>query len=218
MTRIRYILGDEAFTSKTAVATRVSNLLRSSRTGAALVGHDLHLVLDLLERHPHKTEKLSGGCKAIIVDSESQYGGRCFWVVRGDGSKVDFSYRKCIFPVTPAQEFSSACRREVADFLLAFKQRQFREGEKCPITGDVMTWDSVDIDHIQPETFAVLVKDFVGEGSIDVRIVVYERAGIGLVFKDRDLAGSWRQYHNSRARLQFVSPYANRVLLPAVRS
>ena len=51
----------------------------------------------LLKRHDEYSEKIGTGIEYFKVDSAPEpYGGQCFWVVRKDGSSVDFSYPHCL--------------------------------------------------------------------------------------------------------------------------
>lgn len=49
----------------------------------------------LLARHNDAAQKIGCGVDHFKVDKDG-YGGRCFWVVRVDGSQEDFTYRRCI--------------------------------------------------------------------------------------------------------------------------
>lgn len=49
----------------------------------------------LLDRHISRDEKIGSGVDYFRVESDL-YGGKCFWIVRTDGSQIDFTYRRCI--------------------------------------------------------------------------------------------------------------------------
>jgi len=49
----------------------------------------------LLERHRNKSEKIGVGISHFIVDADG-YGKQCFWVVRADQTRIEFTYRRCI--------------------------------------------------------------------------------------------------------------------------
>ena len=63
----------------------------------------------LLERgHPAYADKAgSHGIKHFMVDDHPEFGSKCFWLVRGDGSREDFSYRKCVLQLWPGVELPS---------------------------------------------------------------------------------------------------------------
>lgn len=54
----------------------------------------------LLERHSEYDEKVGNGIAAFEVnvppDDVPQFSERCFWVLRADGSKIDFSIGHCL--------------------------------------------------------------------------------------------------------------------------
>lgn len=54
----------------------------------------------LLERHDERVEKIGEGVAGFEVnvppDDVPQFSKRCFWVVRSDGSKIDFSIGHCL--------------------------------------------------------------------------------------------------------------------------
>lgn len=53
---------------------------------------DLH---SLLLRHRDVVKKIGCGVSHFMVQKDG-YGGRCFWVVRTDGSQEDFTYKRCV--------------------------------------------------------------------------------------------------------------------------
>lgn len=54
----------------------------------------------LLERHSERDEKVGTGIAGFEVnvppDDVPQFSKRCFWVVRCDGTKIDFSIGNCL--------------------------------------------------------------------------------------------------------------------------
>ena len=72
-------------------------MLNSYRVGEqvnATDGEELHA---LLKRHDEVNEKVGAGVSHFVVEGAPEpYSGKCFWIVRTDGSKVDFSYSHCL--------------------------------------------------------------------------------------------------------------------------
>ncbi|KAI5060884.1 hypothetical protein GOP47_0023389 [Adiantum capillus-veneris] len=65
--------------------------------GDRLNPDDAAFVLDeVLAHHREKEAKLGCGVDYIMIDSHADHQVNCFWVVRTDGSKTDFSYWKCL--------------------------------------------------------------------------------------------------------------------------
>jgi hypothetical protein len=56
----------------------------------------------LLERHDESEEKIGTGIAGFEVNTPPQdvpqFSKRCFWVVRSDGTKIDFSIGHCLKP------------------------------------------------------------------------------------------------------------------------
>jgi Protein of unknown function (DUF3223) len=58
--------------------------------------HALHLNA-LLERHNERDEKIGCGIDYFKVDTPpDNYPGKCFWIVRSDGTTVDISFNHCL--------------------------------------------------------------------------------------------------------------------------
>jgi hypothetical protein len=56
----------------------------------------------LVERHDERDEKIGAGIAGFEVntppDDVPQFSQRCFWIVRNDGTKIDFSIGHCLKP------------------------------------------------------------------------------------------------------------------------
>jgi Protein of unknown function (DUF3223) len=56
----------------------------------------------LVERHDERDEKIGSGIAGFEVgtppDDVPQFSQRCFWIVRSDGTKIDFSIGHCLKP------------------------------------------------------------------------------------------------------------------------
>lgn len=51
----------------------------------------------LLKRHDEHAEKMGSGIDYFVVAPAPDYPDqRCFWIVRNDGTRVDFSYKHCL--------------------------------------------------------------------------------------------------------------------------
>ncbi|WP_414649746.1 DCL family protein [Dyella sp.] len=49
----------------------------------------------LLSRHNDLNQKIGCGVSHYKVDMDG-YGGKCFWLVRSDGTEEDFTYVRCV--------------------------------------------------------------------------------------------------------------------------
>lgn len=66
--------------------------------GQCLTAEDEKAVIEkLLAYHPRSEDKIGCGLDYIMVDRHPKFrGSRCLFVVRTDGSWIDFSYQKCL--------------------------------------------------------------------------------------------------------------------------
>ncbi|KAK7291082.1 hypothetical protein RIF29_05961 [Crotalaria pallida] len=82
------------------VVVLTKDILHSRRyiDGEQLIDEDEKVVVEkLLAYHPHSEDKIGSGLDSIMVDRHPQFGNsRCLFVVRTDGSWIDFSYQKCL--------------------------------------------------------------------------------------------------------------------------
>ena len=60
-----------------------------------IAGDDNAFLLELLKKHPRAVEKIGAGVKHFTVEN-AKGGTRCFYVIRADGSRSDFSFMKCL--------------------------------------------------------------------------------------------------------------------------
>lgn len=75
--------------------------------GGRLSDEDDELVQTVLAYHPKLSEKAGCGTAYIKVDRSAGFvNNRCFWLVRTDGSEIDFSFHKCLKEKV-AREFPS---------------------------------------------------------------------------------------------------------------
>ena len=67
--------------------------------GGMVLGTDKADLRALLRRHEEETEKIGSGISHFIVDDappEYEIRTRCFWIIRSDGSRTDFSFKHCL--------------------------------------------------------------------------------------------------------------------------
>ncbi|MGE0651142.1 MAG: DCL family protein [Alphaproteobacteria bacterium] len=50
----------------------------------------------LLTRHNEYSDKLGCGIDYFIVSTSPDHSTKCFWIVRTDGSRIDFSFMRCV--------------------------------------------------------------------------------------------------------------------------
>ncbi|KAK8914555.1 hypothetical protein KSP39_PZI023548 [Platanthera zijinensis] len=91
---------EEIFQDIEPVKFLVKDILHSDRymDGERLSTEDEKEVIEkLLAYHPHSVDKIGSGLDSVMVDRHPQFrNSRCLFVVRTDGSWIDFSYQKCL--------------------------------------------------------------------------------------------------------------------------
>jgi len=60
--------------------------------------------------HPKVESKLRAGVQAVVIGLHPMYVTNCFQLVRPDGSREDFSYRKCVCVRRPSPLSLPRCR------------------------------------------------------------------------------------------------------------
>jgi hypothetical protein len=83
------------FKTKTEAMRHFTEMLARHGNRDEITGEDLDDLLNLIKNHPRYNEKVGSGIRQIYADWV-QHGARCFWIERTDGTKEDFSIRKCI--------------------------------------------------------------------------------------------------------------------------
>ncbi|WGJ15323.1 DCL family protein [Methylocapsa sp. D3K7] len=72
-------------------------MLNSYSIGDPVSEADTRHLKSLLVRHDEQDEKIGVGIHHFEVNAAPDaFGGKCFWIVRTDGSKIDFSYPHCL--------------------------------------------------------------------------------------------------------------------------
>lgn len=83
------------FNTKAKAEKHYKGMLYSYSDGQDVGSKDFEDLCDLIEKHPRSKEKFGSGIKRIFR-GKTKHGANCFWIERIDGTKEDFSYRKCI--------------------------------------------------------------------------------------------------------------------------
>lgn len=88
-------IGEFAFPRKGDAIEFFKKMLAKYAPGDRVSESDCEILKHALARHPEASEKIGAGIKDFSVRS-ADYGTKCFWVNRIDGTTEDFSFRSCI--------------------------------------------------------------------------------------------------------------------------
>lgn len=87
-------IGSLSFARKGDANEFFKNMLYRYDLGDKVSAADAELLTSLIAVHPEAHEKIGVGIESFSVRT-ADYGTRCFWVNRIDGSSVKFSFKAC---------------------------------------------------------------------------------------------------------------------------
>lgn len=178
---------------------------------------ELPTLISILSQHSEWEEKVGVGLKSISIGA-GQYGTKCFYINRIDGTMEDISFRHAISPRTPLSQIKSACRYAIRE-VIEQKRNTVNFGvDKCPFTGEFLLPDNTHIDHYD-KTFAELFNFwFLGQNEELLFKAVNKTVGGGThtYFTDNQINSDFLNFHNRNTHLRAVSSYANLSILRTV--
>lgn len=96
MPAIPISLGPAHFNRKGDAAAYLKEMLYKYDLGDRVSAADALVLHGALARHPASVEKIGAGVDYFSVRS-ADYGTRCFWINRVDGSTEKFSINACLY-------------------------------------------------------------------------------------------------------------------------
>ena len=118
---IKIEIGPMAFDTKTKARDYYNGIFSRYTDEQDVEGNDFEDLRILIEKHPRSREKIGSGIKRIFR-AKTKHGASCFWIERIDGTKVDFSYLKCI-DAAGKPEISSRPSAESTDTSISCRSR-----------------------------------------------------------------------------------------------
>lgn len=88
--------GSLHFAKKGDAAAYLKDMLNRYEVGDKVGADDTRVLMAALALHPEAAVKVGCGIKHFSVRS-ADFGTKCFWVNRTDGSTEKFSYASCIY-------------------------------------------------------------------------------------------------------------------------
>ncbi len=229
-------IGDNVFKHKKDALTHYKNILSSYQFGESLNDEHYNDLLDLIDYKysfydEDKNETETENNEETIDDGEAetdleitdikigrvQFNTKCFEIVYSDLSSCYISYIQSInrTKYDPDNLFNIACRNAIHNDMRALKQKYFdlnsHKGQvKCQETGQLCKWESLVVDHRQPNTFSIIVDRFKEVKQIDTREIEYfVNDNNLLLFSDQNLLTEFKSYHNTKANLRIVKKENN---------
>lgn len=93
------IIGGEAFNTQAEARERFRAILYKYRLGETIDAADAKFMISALQRHPEAATKIGPGVQSFEVRT-ADFGTRCFWVNRVDGTSEKFSFNACYKPAS----------------------------------------------------------------------------------------------------------------------
>ena len=169
------------------------------------------LINNIFPNHLRWKNKVGVGIDHIEVRPDGHY-GKCFYLVRVDGTRTDISFVKSITPEEPIDYVNRACRTAVEGEI-----RELRESitlpYTCPITGEII-WDmsNIHIDHFDL-TFDELFNEWIKDKDINE---LYKKTldsskdnNTITYFDDEEIIKDFVEFHNNHTHLRAVYKKAN---------
>lgn len=203
-------IGEKVFKYKKGALQYFKTMLNSYNFGDIISKSDQNDIVALLLQNDTREHKVGSGIKEIRI-AKVQFGTKCFEIVRNDNSIEQFSYTLCINgDRKPLTIFNTACRNSIYQDLRSVKQAYFDKHSskgkvKCQETGILSSWEELNIDHRQPNTFSIIIDRFLEVNDINLSKLQYTKSEDNKIqFLDEELANRFRQYHRDKANLRIV--------------
>ncbi|MFC8765809.1 DCL family protein [Streptomyces sp. NPDC057193] len=203
------------YPSKGDAKAAVRAVLHGHPKGTELTGEDFDLVRDLLDMHPDSAGKIGDGVGAIKIGPSphpkyQKYPS--FWVVRPNGSTVDFSYKDCFDHPSLRSQVHNIMRVEIEDKTTAYFESRLAEGTfTSDESGVPLQLHDTAVSYFRGPPFSQIADEFAdAEGGWEtIELTPSTDQGLGR-FVDRNQAERWRAWWEDRAVLALLTQAENR--------
>lgn len=213
-----FTIGGITFRTLESVKQEIRSRIASYEDKEPFSPEDWWFFRDLLDLHPHTEVKIGCGVRGFYAQWNPVYKNtRTLYLVRQDGSVTDWSWTECLKPSSHEKKIKMAFRALLEPGMIIFKKKFFDSqpyvATPCPITGQLMTFASAHVDHIPPQTFEALFRDFIATNKVDITTLTISSDGKDNTYRvtisDEVLANRWLDYHSQHAHLRVISSHAN---------
>jgi len=212
-------IGGETFPTKQALKQFLSESLKNTSLGARVSRRAASVLRELIEFHPDAERKIGDGIVGITVRTlyvgPGKGMGRSFFIERLDGTRVDFSFHKCLSEISGTgfreREVKNKLRAMVAADIAAYRS-ELPDVTECALTGRSIRRDVAHIDHAYPWTFSKMIERFLVQERLTWTTFPIGPSGdawIGRIVTDAGVAHRWRETHRFRSHLRPVDPDVN---------
>ena len=90
------ILGGEKYNDLTLIKNHMKNILNEIKDNEKIIGKNKEFIEDILKYHHNYNEKIKDIDYITVGKYDNSNYNRCFFIIKKNGEKVDFSIKKCI--------------------------------------------------------------------------------------------------------------------------
>jgi hypothetical protein len=205
-------IGSLEFKSITACYEYARKII-NSEIGKFEANHPTYnFLIDLLENHPEKNEKIGCGVNYFIIEpNRLNPTGNGVYIIRNDGSCIDFSWRLCCGKNKNASTYNYnltfAMRNAVKEYTIGYKQSHELKCEVCLITN--LEYSQYHVDH-KTTPFSLIVEQFLQVNKCNNISFNDCYLSHSAEFKqDEPIKNKWIEYHNQVADYQILCASCN---------
>lgn len=169
-------------------------------------------LIDLLNNHPDRDEKIGTGVHYFIIEpNRINQNGNAIYIIRNDGSSIDFSWRLCcgkdIKKSTFKYNLMNAMRNSIKEQTINYKQSNILKCCLCFITN--LEYKNYHVDH-KTKPFSVIMERFLKFNKFEHLTFDDSSVMNGAIFKqDEEFKYNWITYHNQEADYQILCGSCN---------
>ncbi|MFF3208419.1 DUF3223 domain-containing protein [Streptomyces sp. NPDC002962] len=205
-------IGSRRYATKKARQEAVQAVLGRYDLGQVVDQEDDDLLLrDLLDMHPDAAEKVGPGVDRFRIIPTPRGHHKGPEAIRIDGSKVAFSYQKCLEAPTHRQRVLDAMRTEIQPQVNTYYES--RKASNTLVSGEggqLLAPDDTHVSYFRGPRFHDIAMEFIqATGGFDAVDLTSETARGLALFTDRTLAERWHDHHREHAVLGLLSAKEN---------
>ncbi len=214
MARNVYRIGALAFTSKDKIRRHFGAIRQKYLPGQTIEdATDAQAVLDLLQGHVDREQKIGPGVRRVYVDYAPDHPhSTCFWIERVDGHPpTDFGVPACIDNIGRLNRQSlRECIRPQIEAFRASKIEESAQTFTSDLSGESFPISELHIDH-RDTTFEEIVQSFANTESLSIEsdlLTISVDACSGPRWRDPQIAARFFEFH-ARFPLQMITRNEN---------
>ena len=173
---------------------------------------ELDALFDVIKKHtrPERGTWLRSDYKTAIFTKHRRFHVSSIELITNDETYVEISNGMIVGEkeATKNEQISKALRYSIYDQIINFRQSVPKT--LCPITGDRLTNYNAEVDHIIP--FCNLRDMFLSTLTSEPETILCRETNTWFL-KDRDIDAKWKEFHQTHAKLRWISCDGNKIYL-----